>query len=238
MADSDNTTTVPYVTRRRVLAGGMITSTALVFEKSALAGNAAATSMPSDPALALWRKWETAHRLSERLCRGQQRLETRLVESVGFPCVTVRLPQGEDVTVHSIEALNEVLGKGADMAVLRETAEADFAAHQARWDAAAEGTGYTAALRAEREAGERAEDLLGAFSTTPATTLAGVAGKLDAVLREGEAWEECSEFPWPQIRSALGDLVRIAQQMMPEQFFHGERGAKLRSRQAGCCFRA
>lgn len=45
------------------------------------------------------------------------------------------------------------------------------------------------------------------------TTLAGVAGKLDAVLREGEAWEECSEFPWPQIRSALNDLVRIAQQM-------------------------
>lgn len=58
-----------------------------------------------------------------------------------------------------------------------------------------EETGYTAALRAEREAGDRAQDLLEAFSTTPATTLAGVAGKLDAVLREGEAWEEGSEFP-------------------------------------------
>ncbi|MER8533344.1 hypothetical protein [Mesorhizobium sp. M0220] len=115
--------------------------------------------------------------------------------------------------------------------------EADFAAHQARWDAAAEEAGYTAALRAEREAGERAQDLLEAFSTTPATTLAGVAGKLDAVLREGEASEECSEFPWPQIRSALSDLVRIAQQM-PEQFFHHEQRPKLRPRRAGCCFRA
>ncbi|MER9597758.1 hypothetical protein [Mesorhizobium sp. M0244] len=87
--------------------------------------------------------------------------------------------------------------------------------HQVRWDAAAEETGYTAALRAEREACDRAKDLLGAFSTTHATTLAGVAGKLDAVLREGEAWEECSEFPWPQLRSALCsalcDLVRIAE---------------------------
>ncbi|ESW62694.1 hypothetical protein NKI48_31760 [Mesorhizobium sp. M0644] len=101
------------------------------------------------------------------------------------------------------------------MAALRERAEADFAAHQARWDAAAEETGYTAALRAEREAGDRAEDLLEVISSTPATTLAGIAGKLDAVLREGEAWEECSEFPWPQIRSALNDLVRIAQQMIP-----------------------
>jgi len=216
----------------------MITSTALVLEKSALASNAAVTGMPPDPALALWREWETAHDLTQRLCRRQQRLETRLVSSVGFPSATVRLPEGEDVTVHSIEALNEVLGKGSDMAVLRENAEADFAAHQARWDAAAEETGYTAALRAECEAGDRAQDLLEAFSTTPATTLAGVAGKLDAVLREGEAWEECSEFPWPQIRSALSDLVRIARQTMPEQNFHGEPRPKLRPRRAGCCFRA
>lgn len=237
MADSDNTMTLPFVTRRRVLAGGMITSTALVLQKSALASSGAATSTPPDPALTLWREWETAHTLTERLCRSQQRLETRLVESVGFPRVTVRLPEGGDVTIHSIEALNEVLGKG-DTAALREKAEADFAVHQTRWDAAAEETGYTAALRAERVAGERAEDLLEALSTTPATTLAGVAGKLDAVLREGEALEECSEFPWPQIRSALGDLVRIADQMVPEQFFPGERRPKLRRRRAACCFRA
>ncbi|MER9593998.1 hypothetical protein [Mesorhizobium sp. M0244] len=226
MGDSDNTTTLPSVTRRQVLAGGMITFTALGIEDRALAGNAGATNTSPDPALVLWREWERAHKQTERLCRRQQRLETRLVESVGFPCATVRLSAGEDVTVHSIEALNEVLGNGPDMAALREKAEADLAAHQAHWDSAAGETGYTAALRAEREAGDRAEHLLEAFSTTPATTLAGVAGKLDAVLREGEAWEECSEFPWPQIRSALSDLVRIAQQMMPEQFFDGERMAR------------
>ncbi|WP_292164064.1 hypothetical protein [Mesorhizobium sp.] len=238
MADSDNTTTLPYVTRRRVLAGGMITSTALVLEKSAFASNAAATCMSPDPALVLWREWETARGLTDRHCRRQQRLATRLALSVGFPCVTVRMPKGEEVTVHSIEALNDVLGKGPDMAALRETAEAEFAAHQARWDAAAEETGYSGALRAEREAGDRAQDLLEAFSTIPATTLAGVAGKLDAVLREGEAWEECCEFPWPQIRSALSDLVRMAQQMMPQQFFQSEQRPKLRPRRAGCCFRA
>ncbi|MBZ9922205.1 hypothetical protein LB579_31485 [Mesorhizobium sp. BR1-1-7] len=215
MGDSDNSMTLPFVTRRRLLAGGMITSTALVLEKSAFAGSTAATGMP-DPALTLWREWETAYKLSERLCCSQQRLETRLVESIGFPRVTVHLPEGEDVTVHSIAALNEVLGKGPDMAALRENAASDLAAQQARWDAAAEEAGYTAALRAEREAGERAEDLLEAFSTIPATTFAGVAGKLDAVLRVGEAWEECSEFPWSQIRSALSDLVRIARQTMPE----------------------
>jgi hypothetical protein len=238
MGDSDNTTTLPFVTRRRVLAGGMITSIAVALEKSALAGIAAARNFPLDPALALWREWETAHKLTERLCRRQQRLKMRLVESVGFACVTVRLPAGDDVTIHSIEALNEVLGKEPNMAALRETAEAQFAAHQARWDAAAEETGYSAALRSEREAGDRAQDLLEAFSTTPATTLAGVAGKLDAVLREGEAWEEGSEFPWPQIWSALSDLVRIAQQTVPKPFFHDQQRPRHSRRRAGCCFRA
>ncbi|MER8798403.1 hypothetical protein NKH75_30280 [Mesorhizobium sp. M0984] len=211
MADSDNTTTLPYVTRRRVLKGTVVATTAWTLEGNASAGGAGCTNACFDPALALWQKWVRSHTRTERLCREQQRLETKLVESVGFPCVTVRMPGGEEVTVHSIEALSEVLGKGLNTAALREKAEADFAAHQARWDEAAEETGYTAAVRAERETGDRAKDLLEAFSTTPATTLAGVAGKLDAVLREGETWEECVEFPWPQLRSALCDLLRIAE---------------------------
>ncbi|MER8802060.1 hypothetical protein [Mesorhizobium sp. M0998] len=221
MADSDNTTTLPFVTRRQLLAGGMITPTALVLEKSTLTGNATATNMSlSDPALALWREWQTAHDLTEQLCRKQQRLETRLVESVSFPRATVRLPEGEDVTIHSIEALNEVLGKGSDIAALRQKAESDLAAHQAGWDSAAEESGYAAALTAEREASDRAQGLLQAFSMTPATTLAGVAAKLNAILREGEAWAEGSEFPWPQIRSALSDLVGIGKL---EKVLHGER---------------
>ncbi|MER8782471.1 hypothetical protein NKH60_14670 [Mesorhizobium sp. M1006] len=65
MGDSDNTTSLPFVTRRQVLAGGMIASTALMLEKSTFTGNAAATNVSlSDPALALWREWQTAHRLT------------------------------------------------------------------------------------------------------------------------------------------------------------------------------
>ncbi|MER8421735.1 hypothetical protein [Mesorhizobium sp. M1329] len=240
MADSDHTMTLPFVTRRQMLARGLVTSVAFAFEKDALAGNDTVTSFPpADPALALWREWRTARKLAEKLCRKQQRLETRLVEGVGFPCAIVRLPRGEDVTIHSIRALDDVLGRGPDTAALRQKAEADFAAHQARWTAAAEETGYTAALMAEREAGERAQDLLEALSTTPAITLAGVAAKLDVVLREGEAWEECSDSPWPQIRSALNDLVLIAQQTTPEQLPKGSGvpSSQFR-RQAGSCVRA
>ncbi|MER8454428.1 hypothetical protein NKG60_31565 [Mesorhizobium sp. M1428] len=211
MADSDNTTTPPDVTRRRVLAGTVVASTAWALQGSASASDAGSTNLRSDSTLGLWQKWKEAHKLTERLCRRQQRLEKQLIKSVGFPCVTVRLPKGEEVTVHSNEALKDILGKEPYTAALRKKAEAALAAHQARWNAAAEETGYTAALMAERQAGERVQDLLQTFSRTAATTLAGVAGKLDVVLREGESEEERSEFPWPQIRSALSDLVHIAE---------------------------
>jgi hypothetical protein len=47
------------------------------------------------------------------------------------------------------------------------------------------------------------------LAATPASSVEGVAAKLHAVLREGEWCENCPEFPWPQVRSALSDLIRI-----------------------------
>jgi hypothetical protein len=58
---------------------------------------------------------------------------------------------------------------------------------QASFEAAATEIGYFAGLQAERAAFARVEALLSALATTPAVSLAGVAGKLDAVLREDEA---------------------------------------------------
>ncbi|MFE0018339.1 hypothetical protein ACFWXH_26090 [Mesorhizobium sp. NPDC059054] len=68
---------------------------------------------------------------------------------------------------------------------------------------------YKAALRAESVAGARALNLLEQFSETPAASLAGVVAKLDAVLTEGRPGEDDAEFPWPQLRSVLEDIVRI-----------------------------
>ena len=103
--------------------------------------------------------------------------------------------------------------------------------HQQRLEAdrnsgAGDDSDYAAALRAESEAGEHAMDLLGALSETPAASLAGVAAKLDAVLSEGEPCGGDAEFPWPQLRSALEDLIRIGRLGEP-QFSDGA------ARQAG-----
>ncbi|TPI11699.1 hypothetical protein [Mesorhizobium sp. B4-1-1] len=149
--------------------------------------SACRTEQYTDPALPIWLRWQHAQKRTERLCRQQQRLERKLIEMVGPPCATAQSFDGE-------------------------MAEADFVAYQARWDAADGQLGYSATLQAEVEAAERAADLLEMLSRTPATSLAGVAAKLDAVLREGQPSEDDPEFPWPQIRSVLEDIVRIGQQ--------------------------
>ncbi|TPI27893.1 hypothetical protein FJ414_28200 [Mesorhizobium sp. B3-1-6] len=164
----------------------------------------------SDRVVPVWREWQDAHNLTERLCREQQRLERKLAETIGFPCAMILQANGESLTLHSLKAIRELPSADSIDATVRAKAEADFAAHQLRWDAAAEDIGYSAALRAEREAADRAEELLEVLSETPATTLAGVAAKLDAVLKEGQPSEGDTEFPWPQIRSVLKDIDGIS----------------------------
>jgi hypothetical protein len=210
MADSDDTTTLPSVTRRMLLTGTMATTATLSFEYGACASEALVGNSTSDPAMALWRAWKAAYLNTVALCQKQQSLETQLVNTIGFPHAKVHLPD-EDATfsVWWQGDIGDYFGRDPAFANTRVKAEPDLAAHQARWDAEDERIGYSVAKRAERIAADREQELVDALTATPATTLAGVAGKLDAVLREGEPFEGCTEFPWPQIRSVLDDILRI-----------------------------
>ncbi|QCL97487.1 hypothetical protein CFBP7129_15795 [Agrobacterium tumefaciens] len=207
MADSDNSTTLPYVTRRKLLTGSAIAVGA--WNSDAFAGHKITGTASADPVLTLWHQWRDAHGLTERLRRRQQGLERQLAETVGFPFAIIPLPDGDPVAAYSREAIDDVFRFTPEETAACAKAEAEFAAHQLRWDRADQEIGYSAAVQAEREAGDRAEDLLDAMAATSATTLAGVAAKLDAILREGNIFEDGSEFPWPQIRSVLDDLARM-----------------------------
>ncbi|MER8512946.1 hypothetical protein NKH47_08330 [Mesorhizobium sp. M1060] len=210
MADSDISTTLPFVTRRSVLAGTaitIVTAPARSFARSDLE-----TGHVIDPAVTVWDQWQAAWEEAEQICNRQQRLESELIETVGFPCTTVKLSDGENVTVHSLAALQELLSVRPANTADCAQAEAEIVADQARWDAACREIGYSTAMLAECEAGERAKALLEALSQVPATSLAGIAAKLNAALREGEYSLHDSEPPWPQIRSALEDIARIREQ--------------------------
>ncbi len=207
MADSDNSTTLPFVTRRKMLA-----STALAmgaWGSNAFADNKIGREAVCDPVVTLWHQWQDAHHLAESLCHKQQRLERQLAKTIGFPCAMIQLSGDERVAAYSLGAIRDVFRLAPEQTAACAKAEAEFAAHRLRWDEADREIGYSATVQAEREAGDRAEDLLNAMAATSATSLAGVVAKLDAVLREGNIWEDGSEFPWPQIRSALDDLARM-----------------------------
>jgi hypothetical protein len=210
MVDSDNTTTLPYVTRRKMLSGTAMAMGA--WGSGAFAFDTVMREASSDPVLTLWRQWQDAHRLTERLCRRQQGLEWQLIRAVGFPFSVIQLSEGEPVAAYSREAIHDVLRIAPEEAGACAEAEAEFDAHKLRWDRADRDIGYSATVQAERDSADRASDLLDAMAAMPATSLAGVAAKLQAVLDEGNIWEDGAEFPWPHIRSVLDDLARIAWQ--------------------------
>ena len=215
MADSDHSTSLSSVTRRRLLVG---TATVSLASASHISGPVSARSPVEtrhvpDMAFSLWQEWLTAHEKTTAECRKQQRLETRLVKEIGFPRILVPVPgEPEPVPIFSVEELDDILGCDPETSPLRARAQADLIAHQARWDAADETIGYSQAKHAEEQAAERERQLVERLWAAPAHSLAGVAAKLDAVLAEGEWCEDCPEFPWPQIRGALTDLVRIGRQ--------------------------
>lgn len=217
MTDSDDTTTLLSVTRRKLLTGATAVTAAWPLRNGPAAAAGTLSADPAfDPALVLWREWKAASLDTEAACRKQQGLETKLVNTIGFPQAKVHLPD-EDVTIpvtwHG--EIEEFFGDDPAFSEIRAKAETDLAAHQARWDEEDRRIGYSAAKLAELEAADREQDLVDTLMATPAVTLSGVAGKLDAVLSEGESCEDCMDFPWPQVRSALADLVRIGHKTDP-----------------------
>jgi hypothetical protein len=163
-----------------------------------------------DPALALWLEWKATSLEVEKLVRKEQTLEFRLAQDIGYPCASIEIPNDmERLAIFSKAQISELLGDDPATADIRVEAEAELAAHQALWDTADAEIGWSAVKRQRAKAVESEEALVDALMVTPAMTMAGVAAKLDAVLREGETWEDSSDFPWAQIRSALDDIVRI-----------------------------
>lgn len=78
-----------------------------------------------------------------------------------------------------------------------------------KWEQAKEECGYRAAKDAEFLASEIDERLAEELWRLQARSVVGVTAKLHAVLTVGEPSVETDEFPWPQIRSIVDDLIAI-----------------------------
>ena len=210
MADSDHTRIHTAVTRRKALKATAATMISVPFQAIGAIANTGTGRAGPDPALTLWRQWRVAHAQTTALCRKQQRLETLLMQTAGPPSVEMELgDDGTIVTLSREEDIDEVGGDHPAVAGVRARARAEFAARRARWTEADAVIGYSEAVQEERDAADRAQDLADRLTKTPATTLAGVAAKLDMILQEGQPSEGCDEFPWREIRMARRNLKQI-----------------------------
>ena len=185
MADSDNTTALPFVTQ-----GGRRKSCA-VDDDGLVGGFVHAVSLraPLDPCVVLLQDWEHAHHMAVVLCRLQQRLEIRIRNALGASEPDGGPENDEQNTPHA----------------------SVLAARQARWDELDKKFGYTRARAAEAQAVEAEEEIFDAVAATPAQSLAGIAAKLSIIVGSGESMGDTSAFPWPQIQSVLADLKALGE---------------------------
>ncbi|AMS45207.1 hypothetical protein [Aminobacter aminovorans] len=187
MADSDNTTALPFVTQ-----GGRRKSCAVDDEAESdisvgvrLAEKIAARLLGTiDPCVVLLQEWEQAHHMAVVLCRLQQRLEIRIRNAL-----RASEPRG-----------------GPENDGHSPLLPAD---QQARWNKLDREVGYSRARAAEAQAVEAEEEILDAVAATPAQSLAGVIAKLKIIAGGGENMGDTSAFPWPQIQSVLADLQAL-----------------------------
>jgi hypothetical protein len=215
MADSDNSRSLPIVTRRRLLSASAAWLTLQVGTADAApVGNDREQGINADPVLALWQGWTTAYAEMERLCRMQQQLESQMMKAIGFPFVEILAEDGEhSVMAFSIEEIDYQLGGRPEL----EAAKATLTERQIAWYALGEQLGYDHAKRAEEEACVRQNGLAVALWAEPARSIAGATAKLHAILSVGQGAHD--EFPWPQIRAVIVDLVTIGHvHCAPERF--------------------
>jgi len=206
MADSENSRSLPTVTRRS------LRSTLVVWLKaqSKNVSNVISSQGNDEPVLSIWRNWMAAHRRVEQLCRTQQHLECQLVAAVRFPRVEVLAPGGEQPAVaFTASEIDSVLGSGAETAEKRAAAKSTLRARRRAWQAMDKHLGYSLAKRAEVEAEAQSENLAESLWREPARSVTGIAAKLHALLMTYEDETSLDEAPWPQIRSVLVDLIRL-----------------------------
>ena len=204
MVDSENSTSLPSVSRREVLSG--LAATPAVRAAHLAIGRAE----PPDPIVPLWVEWQRLHAHALHLCEHWQEIESRLVRAVGFPQVFIPSSDGaRRVCAQSHSDIDQAMAAGGCSQELGAALHAELAARRARWDAEADALGFDEANRQELAAWREEEEAVRAVFRTRAATLAGVEIKRALRSQLCAAFSDDPDFPLPQLRSTLSDVKRL-----------------------------
>ncbi len=192
MGDSENSRTLSKIMQRHMLA--------------------TVAEPHGDAALTLWSEWFLLHEKREALSVKQQAMETRLLTMVGStPIIDLAIPGDEVSAFAATDDEIDALLPGEHMADARRRAKIELDKLRAEWQAADDQLGYSRAhqeeldvMHAELEAAQR-------LWAAPARTIAGVTAKLHALVEWEDPGTTPGESPWPELRSILGDLIKIGE---------------------------
>lgn len=146
-----------------------------------------------DPALSLWQRFQGLHAEAVTCCRLWQQCEALVFTQADPDHTQKRITQtriaahGEPVTGI---ASRKIAAAALELAALGEQQDEAWARRDAL-----------------------AFDLLAA----PAGSMAGIAAKLALIAQMGETRRQDMDFPWPQVRSALSDVLRLGR-LDPHRF--------------------
>lgn len=203
MADSENSRTLPSISYRNLSAPAERLLEAMALEQRTAAGRG------GNDTLVRWQAWWRANLELSRLGRVQQRLEGELFRTATRLQADIRLLGRTDATFATSPAEVDALLRERFSADARSNALEELAGHRHAWNAADERIGYSRARNAEDVAAEVEQRLAEELCSNPAGSSLAAAAKLHCIINQGEPGPDHDEFPWPQLRSLLADLLMI-----------------------------
>ena len=210
MADSEISTSLSGPSRRDVLSVALLTIGGTSFNSSSEA--APQDDSATDAAALAWKAWRAAHRRTLALCRKQQRLESELARTIGFPQAVLTVAElPSPMRIASLWQFDELAADLPSLCVRRDEVAEALRAHQQRWDDADRAIGYSVTRQQETTASADEERLIAMLFAADATSLRGLSAKLDAMIAVGSEGAEGRHFPWPELRRIRRDVARLMQ---------------------------
>ncbi len=210
MADSEISTSLSRPSRRDVLSAALMTIGGTSFNSSAAAEPQ--DHGATDAAVLTWRAWRAAHRRTLALCRKQQRLESELARTIGFPQVVLAGAElHSPVRIGSLRQFDELSTDVPSLCSRRAEIAEVLRAHQQRWDDADRAIGYSVTRQEEAAASDDEERLIASLLAADAASLRGLFAKLDVLIALGADGAEGRHFPWPELRRMRRDVARLMQ---------------------------
>ncbi|MEP7456628.1 hypothetical protein [Phyllobacterium sp. SB3] len=230
MTDSEISRTLPAITRRKdALEETPTENLPHIIDRRNLLSVAARllstlVAEPGDhwkssgptPVRQMWPRWYACHQQRVRATRLKEKLEKQLLEeSGGLPVVTLRnVGTYGLVEVHSFADINRIATQ-LDAQHLSQ-ARAELRSRRRRWKEVDRRLGYGETVTLEQELAERAEISGRVMWITRPSSLTEVIAKLHCLIVTHDPGLKLKDTPWPELRTMLKDLIRIAGKRRPK----------------------